>query len=85
MHPHSRLSPSTGLIPHKGWSQKIWVIKTQSLEPEDISPPPDEDCRRAEGGTNFYKAVLYMFLFLVILRSLYNLFYFRFLFYICSC
>ncbi|KAL7582580.1 hypothetical protein Lser_V15G44370 [Lactuca serriola] len=43
----------------------MWVIKTQSLEPEDISPPPDEDCRRAEGGTNFYKAVLYMFLFLV--------------------
>ncbi|KAL7604290.1 hypothetical protein Lser_V15G18960 [Lactuca serriola] len=43
----------------------MWVIKTQSLEPEDISPPPDEDCRRAEGGTNFYKAVLYIFLFLV--------------------
>ncbi|KAL7601036.1 hypothetical protein Lser_V15G24630 [Lactuca serriola] len=44
----------------------MWVIKTQSLEPEDISPPPDEDCRRAEGGTNFYKAVLYMFLFSVL-------------------
>nr|KAJ0228560.1 hypothetical protein LSAT_V11C100050440 [Lactuca sativa] len=48
----------------------MWVIKTQSLEPEDISPPPDEDCRRAEGGTNFYKAVLYMFLFLVIQQVL---------------
>ncbi|KAL7615707.1 hypothetical protein Lser_V15G03417 [Lactuca serriola] len=50
----------------------MWVIKTQSLEPEDISPPPDEDFRRAEGGTNFYKAVLYMFLFLVVVERIKN-------------
>ncbi|CAI9260420.1 unnamed protein product [Lactuca saligna] len=50
----------------------MWVIKTQSLEPEDITPPPDEDCRRDEGGTNFYKAVLYMFLFMVVVERIKN-------------